>query len=89
MHPRVALRWTPTGKRKRGRPKENWRRCVEGDERKRLDMGTSSALVPRQTGMEVSGNGLMYIPARSNYPFGIFKSLFLLQIFFIALSDHL
>ena len=27
--PRVALRWTPTGKRKRGRPKETWRRFVE------------------------------------------------------------
>jgi hypothetical protein len=27
--PRVALRWTPTGKRKRGRPKETWRRSVE------------------------------------------------------------
>ena len=29
-HQRVALRWTPsTGKRKRGRPKESWRRTVE------------------------------------------------------------
>ena len=27
--PRVALRWTPAGKRKRGRPKETWRRSVE------------------------------------------------------------
>ena len=38
--------------------------CGEGDERKRMDMGTSSALVPRQTGMEVYGDGLMCIPAR-------------------------
>jgi endonuclease/exonuclease/phosphatase family metal-dependent hydrolase len=27
--PRVALRWTPQGKRNRGRPKETWRRTVE------------------------------------------------------------
>ena len=26
---RVAMRWTPPGKRKRGRPKETWRRPVE------------------------------------------------------------
>ncbi|KAJ8248583.1 hypothetical protein GJAV_G00243550 [Gymnothorax javanicus] len=27
---RVALHWTPEGKRKRGRPKNSWRRTVEG-----------------------------------------------------------
>ena len=27
--PRVAMRWTPAGKRKRGRPKLTWRRSVE------------------------------------------------------------
>ena len=27
--PRVALRWTPDGRRKRGRPKETWRRTVD------------------------------------------------------------
>ena len=27
--PRVALRWTPYGKRARGRPKQTWRRSVE------------------------------------------------------------
>ncbi|XP_061188795.1 uncharacterized protein LOC133196968 [Saccostrea echinata] len=27
--PRVALRWTPPGKRNRGRPRETWRRSVE------------------------------------------------------------
>ena len=36
----------------------------EGDKGKRLDMGTSSALVPRQAGTEVSGDGLMCITAR-------------------------
>ena len=36
----------------------------EGDERKRLVMGTSSTLVPKQTGMEVSGDGRMCITTR-------------------------
>ena len=27
--PRVALHWTPEGRRKRGRPKTTWRRTVE------------------------------------------------------------
>ena len=27
--PRIALRWTPAGKRQRGRPKETWRRSVD------------------------------------------------------------
>ncbi len=29
--PRVVLRWTPQGKRSRGRPKETWRRTVQKD----------------------------------------------------------
>jgi hypothetical protein len=28
-HPCIALSWTPEGKRKRGRPKETWRRTIE------------------------------------------------------------
>ena len=28
-NPRVAMCWTPDGKRKRGRPRETWRRSVE------------------------------------------------------------
>ena len=28
---KVALRWTPEGKRKRGRPKTTWRRTIEGE----------------------------------------------------------
>ena len=46
---RVALRWTPPGKRKRGIPNETWRRSMERerDERGRMDMGTSTTLVPR------------------------------------------
>ena len=31
--PRVAVKWTPTGKRKRGRPKLTWRRSVEKEMR--------------------------------------------------------
>ena len=31
--PRVALRRTPNGRRKRGRPKETWRRTVEKEMR--------------------------------------------------------
>ena len=27
--PRTALRWTPQGRRKRGRPKETWRRTID------------------------------------------------------------
>ena len=26
--PRVALKWTPTGKRSKGRPKTTWRRSI-------------------------------------------------------------
>ena len=36
---RIALRWTPDGKRSRGRPKETWRRTVE---RELKMMGLSS-----------------------------------------------
>ena len=37
--PRVAMRWTPAGKRKRGRPKLTWRRSVEKEMRERwLDL---------------------------------------------------
>jgi hypothetical protein len=34
---RIALRWTPQGKRPRGRPKTTWRRTIES-ELKELDM---------------------------------------------------
>ena len=27
----MSLRWTPTGKTKRGKPKETWRRTVESE----------------------------------------------------------
>ena len=31
-HVNIALTWTPEGKRKRGRPKETWRRTIEGEQ---------------------------------------------------------
>ena len=34
--PRTALTWAPEGKRKRGRPRETWRRTVE---KERCQMG--------------------------------------------------
>ena len=37
--PSVALTWAPEGKRKRGRPKETWRRTVE-KERNKLGFGS-------------------------------------------------
>ncbi len=37
-HPRIALKWTPDGKRPRGRPKETWRRTID---REREEQGWS------------------------------------------------
>ena len=34
-HAKIAILWTPDGKRKRGRPKETWRRTIE---RERKDL---------------------------------------------------
>ena len=34
--PRVAMRWTPDGKRKRGRSKETWRRSVEREMKEKV-----------------------------------------------------
>lgn len=36
QNPGIALTWVPEGKRSRVRPRETWRRTVEGE---RLDMG--------------------------------------------------
>ena len=38
-HAKIAVTWTPEGKRKRGRPKETWRRTIE---RERKDLGFQS-----------------------------------------------
>ncbi len=34
VNPRIALTWAPEGRRRRGRPKETWRRTIEGERRK-------------------------------------------------------
>ena len=50
-HARIALTWTPEGKRKRGRPKETWRRTVER-ERKEFGFNTwteASRVAERRT----------------------------------------
>ena len=36
---RIALTWTPEGRRKRGRPKETWRKTVD---RERMQLGFAS-----------------------------------------------
>ena len=42
---RVALHWTPEGRRKRGRPKTTWRRTVEGELKKlKHSWGTAQKL---------------------------------------------
>ena len=38
-HIKLAISWTPEGRRKRGRPKETWRRIIE---RERQDLGFQS-----------------------------------------------
>ena len=42
-HPKVALKWTPEGGSRRGRPKKTWRRTVE---RERGDFGFKAWLDP-------------------------------------------
>jgi len=40
-HPKTALTWAPEGRRRRGRPKETWRRTAER-ERTALGLGSWS-----------------------------------------------
>lgn len=57
--PKVALRWTPPGKRKRGRPRITWRCTVETElEEMGLSWG-STVQSPGQTQMERVSCGLM------------------------------
>ena len=49
--PKVALRWTPAGKRKRGRPKSTWRKIVETElSEMGLSWGEAQAIVKDKTG---------------------------------------
>ena len=44
-YPQIALTWVPEGKRKRGRPRETWRRTIER-ELKENRLGTWAAAAP-------------------------------------------
>jgi hypothetical protein len=57
---RTALDWAPEGKRKRGRPKETWRRTVE-KESKPLGFNTG-AEVTRQVQDRSKWRGLVHGP---------------------------
>ena len=46
--PRTALRWTPQGRRNRGRPKETWRRAIERELKSNWDR-LSLETAPRTT----------------------------------------
>ncbi|XP_052271879.1 uncharacterized protein LOC127872592 [Dreissena polymorpha] len=48
---RQALDWNPQGKRKVGRPKQSWRRSVEGEER-RVDMDPAQESSPEQKDLD-------------------------------------
>ena len=64
---RIALTWTPEGRRKRGRPKETWRRTVE---RERGELGfkgwtEAGSLCERPRSLERE-NARPYFPQREN-----------------------
>ena len=62
--PTVAMRWTPPGKRKRKTESNFETFHRKGNERQRLNMEKSTALVSRQTTLEIAGDGIMCKPAR-------------------------
>ncbi|XP_071141986.1 uncharacterized protein [Mytilus edulis] len=57
----VALRWTPEGKRKRGRPKTTWRRTIETEMKER---GYTWETIEKKQKTERSGGNLSlpYVP---------------------------
>ena len=59
--PKVALRWTPPGKRKRGRPKMTWRQSVMAELK---EMGLSWGEAQAQQKTEPCGEALLwpYVP---------------------------
>ena len=57
--PRVALRWTPDGCRKRGRPKETWIRTVEKEMKENSWTWCHLERLARQKPMVHSDRGLM------------------------------
>ena len=49
-HPRIALRWTPQGRRNRGRPRETWRRTIEKELKSRgLSLETAPTAAANRT----------------------------------------
>ena len=66
-NPKIALTWTPEGKRKRGRLRETWRRTAI---KEREAMGWRSSVEPsreqsqKQSGMESRRCGLVFPRAR-------------------------
>ena len=54
-----AIHWTPEGKRKRGRPKNTWRRTAERDEDPKPHLGHQPEAGPEQTGV---AEDLRYCP---------------------------
>ena len=49
---KTALHWAPEGKRKRGRPKNTWRRIVEGELNHESLLGNNRKDGQRQTEMK-------------------------------------
>lgn len=64
--PLIALRWTPDGHRKRGRPKETWRTedSGEGDKGEQLGIGSPGTTSTQQNPVSSSGRGLMCFETR-------------------------
>ena len=53
--PKVALRWTPAGKRKRGRPKTTWKKTVENElSEMGFSWGEAQAIVKDKTNISLS-----------------------------------
>ena len=82
--PRVALRWTPDGRRKIGRPKEIWRTVEKRDEGEQLDMESPGMTSARQKPMAHSGRGLMCFETRrglSKFGMHMYPAMKMLTVF--------
>ena len=64
--PRVAIRWTPAGNRRRGRPKQTWKKfCGARDEGSWVELGPGRKAGSRQNTMAFLSVGLMCEHTRS------------------------
>ena len=59
--PRVGLRWTPPGKRKRGRPKEIWRGTAEKEIQEGNLTGAAGEGCKRGAAMAISGYSIVWV----------------------------